>query len=81
MTPRSPTGGYFVYRTIASAWARLSTRGIISPIAPASSGRLRRDRCVSGTRTRAGRPMVEETWSSVATVSMPKLACSVSIRM
>jgi len=25
--------------------------------------------------------MVEETWSSVATVSMPKLACSVSIRM
>jgi hypothetical protein len=51
------------------------------PAAPASSGRLRSERCVSGTRTSAGRPTADETWSRFATVSMLKLACSVSIRM
>ena len=92
-TPRSPSGAYFVHFLIFSMSSQDSTRGIMTPVAPASRTREIKWRSSVGTRTIQGRleprafrivrPIVsmekELCSKSAITKSAPALARSVAI--
>ena len=77
-TPRSPSGAYFVHFLIFSISSRDSTRGIITPVAPASSTRETKWRSSVGTRTIQGRFEPRAFRIIRPMVSMEKELCSKS---
>ena len=77
-TPRSPSGAYFVHFLIFSMSSQDSTRGIMTPVAPASSTRETKCRSSAGTRTIQGRFEPRAFRIVRPTVSMEKELCSKS---
>ncbi|OQB35262.1 MAG: hypothetical protein BWY06_03212 [Candidatus Latescibacteria bacterium ADurb.Bin168] len=77
--PRPPSGGYFADSTISSTSARVLTRGIMIPSAPASRRRAIRWYCESGTRTIGTTPAARVLMQRRDADSIPSGACSVSI--